>query len=56
MIFGLTFKDKDKPQIWFAWRPVQLTNDGRWIWWEKIIRQRDGRRYSWWYSLIKESK
>ncbi len=40
MIFGLCYKDKRKPYIWFAWRPVHLMEDGRWVWLQKVIKER----------------
>lgn len=26
------------PKTWFAWRPVRIYLDGRWVWWEHVIR------------------
>jgi len=42
MIWGKKHEDKYdpfEPHEWFAWRPVQLM-DGRWIWWERIMRHK----------------
>jgi hypothetical protein len=36
MIFG-RISDDDRPDQWFAWYPVRLT-DGRIAWWQKVDR------------------
>ncbi len=49
MIFGKTNKEKRKirikkaekrqsPKMWFAWHPVKIYLDGRWIWRENVIK------------------
>ena len=43
MIWGKTNKEKEdwqkkKDSHWFVWYPIQLV-DGRWVWWEFVIRE-----------------
>lgn len=49
MIFGKTnkkerelrierYKQQCSPRVWFAWRPVKIYLDGRWVWGEKVIK------------------
>ncbi len=56
MIWGDTFDNTTRRRNWFAWRPVQLTNDGRWVWLQKIYRYRWENRWGWDYYLPKENE
>lgn len=49
-------KEERTWKLWFAWYPVRLEEDGRWIWWECIeykIDNRPGRlcSYRYFYRL-----
>ncbi len=30
---------------WFAWRPVRLSDEGRWVWLKRVWRRQEHPRY-----------
>lgn len=54
MIWGKTYSeimDKGrKNDIWFAWHPIRLEEDGRWVWWQKVKRFLAGSKDLTWYK------
>ena len=52
VIFGMTEEQRAKSWIWFAWYPVKLEKDGRWVWLEKVIKERWNGTWQCIYHLI----
>lgn len=55
MIWGFKHGEYPPAQVVFAWYPVRLV-DGRWAWWETVIRHGNSVDRSYTYTAIARAR